>query len=143
MPSEVKGVALHGATHDGGEASQLKLTSFEVLHAVRGGHALTGARPDDGGHQGSSHPHHPDGGHIPANYAVMVKRRAEKQAARRNYYVKSAVGKQYKTNRNEELPRHRALIMTSHLEDSKGGDLVEYPVVFPSSNPARYGRSTR
>ena len=72
-----------------------------------------------------------------------MKGRALEQAARRNYYAKSAVGKLYKTDRNEELPRHRALTMSGHPEDSMGGDLVEYPVVFPGANPTRYGSCTR
>ena len=137
---EGKGGTLHGATLDGGEASHEKLTSFEVLHEVRGGHALTGARPDDGGHQGSSHPHHPDGGHMPTKGKKTVPVRAEEQCAVMNtyerstvvpYYVKSAGGKLHETNRNEELPRHRALTMASHPEDSRGGDLVEYPGRLP------------
>ena len=56
----VQGGALHGA-HDGGEASQTKLTSCEVppsgggdpsAHDVWGGHAQIGARPGEGRDQG-------------------------------------------------------------------------------------------
>ena len=60
-----------------------KLTSFEVLPEVGGGHALLGAQPDEG-HQGVSQPHHPDVGHIPTNDV-------EEQFARMNTYEKSAV----------------------------------------------------
>jgi len=60
-------------------------------------------------------------------------------AAAATRYVQSAAVENYKTNRNLELPQHNALIMSGHPEDSMGGDLVEYPVVFPSSNPTRYG----
>merc|ERR1719318_2060381 len=149
---EVEGGTLHGATLDGGEASHEKLTSFEVLHEVRGGHALTGARLDDGGHQGSSHPHHPDGGHMPTKGKKTVPVRAEEQCAVMNtyerstvvpYYMKTAGGKLYKTNRKKKLPRHRALKPSRCPEDWMGEVIVEYPVVFPSSNPTRYGSSTR
>ena len=117
------GGALHGA-HSGGEASQLNLTSFEVLHKVRGGHALPGAQPDEG-HQEVGQPHHPDVGNIPTNDGE------EQFAARNTYdYARSAGGESYKTNRKTELPRHKALIPASCPEDSMGGDLVEYPVVF-------------
>merc|ERR1719318_521459 len=142
LPPGVQGGALHGATDAGGEASQEKLTSFEVLTEGGGGHALRGAQPDEG-HQGISQPHHPDVGHIPTNYVVMVKRRAEEQVAGRNYYVKSAAGEDYKTNRKKKLPRHRALKPSRCPEDWMGEVIVEYPVVFPSSNTTRYGTSTR
>ncbi len=129
----VKGSALHG-THDGGEASQIESTSFEVLPRVEGGHALLGARPDDVGHKGVSLPHHTDGGHSPADDA-----RAEEQFARMNayenaavklYYAESAVVKNDKTYRNMELPRHNALTPSRCPEDCIGGDIVEGPVVF-------------
>ena len=139
---EVEGGALHG-THDGGEASQIEKTSFEVLHEVRGGHALRGARPADRGHQGVSQPHHPDVGYIPTNNMQTVRMRAEEQAVVVNYYVRSTVGEMYKTHRTMELPRHRALSPFGCPEDCKGGDIVEVPVVFSSSTTARYGRSTR
>lgn len=105
---------------------------------MKGGHALPGAQPD-GGHQEVAQPHHPDVGHLPTNSEEIVKGRAEEQANRRNYYAKSAVGKLYKTDRYEELPRHRALTMSDHPEDSMGGDLVEYLVVFPGAAPILRG----
>merc|ERR1719318_649876 len=74
---DVKGGTLHGATDAGGEASQIESTSFEVLTAVGGGHALLGARPDDVGHQGVSLPHHTGGGTFPTNRLKTVKRNAE------------------------------------------------------------------
>ena len=52
------------------------------------------------------------------------------KSAGKLYYVKSAAEENYKTNRNLELPQHNALMMSCHPEDSMGGDLVEYPVVF-------------
>ena len=98
-----------------------------------GGHALLGARPDDVGHQGVSLPHHPDEGHIPTNdgeeqFTMMITR-VEMQAEEL-YYAKSAVGENYKTYRNMELPRHRALMPSRCPEDCMGGDIVEGPVVF-------------
>jgi len=144
------GGALHGA-HSGGEASQEKLTSFEVLPEVGGGHALLGPRPDDKVHQGASLPHHQDVGHIPTKdvdtghiptndgeeqFTVMITR-VEMQAEEL-YYAKSAAGDKYKTNRKKKLPRHRALKPSRCPEDWMGEVIVEYPVVFPSSNPARY-----
>jgi len=139
------GGALHGA-HSGGEASQEKLTSFEVLPEVGGGHALIGARPDQVGHQGVSLPHHPEVGHVPTNdmteqFAGMYA--YEKSAGELYYYAKSAVVEDKKTYRYMELPRHRALSPFGCPEDCKGGDIVEVPVVFSSSTTARYGRSTR
>merc|ERR1711940_410178 len=104
MMMMVKGGALHGADvwgghallgarpgvgraqgvglpqhEDGGEASQIESTSFEVLPRVEGGHALFGARPDDVGHQGVSLHHHTDGGHSPTDNA-----RAKEQLAYEN-----------------------------------------------------------
>ena len=122
---EVKGSALHGAD-------------------VWGGHAqLLGARPGEVRDQGVGQPRHEDVGYIPTNDVHTVKKRAEEQAAMRNYYVKSTAGKQYKTTRNMELPRHRALITLRCPEDSMGGDIVEGPVVFSLKSTTRYGRSTR
>ena len=55
----------------------------------------------------------------------------EQFAARNTYdYARSAGGESYKTNRKTELPRHEAHNPASCPEDSMGGDLVEYPVVF-------------
>ena len=53
-----------------------------------------------------------------------------KKSAVELYYAKSAAGEDHKTNRKTELPRHTALHPASCPEDSMGGDLVEYPVVF-------------
>ena len=59
------------------------------------------------------------------------------QTTRRNTYdyARSAVGEDYKTYRKTELPRHIALNPASCPEDSLGGDLVEYPVVFLAGPP--------
>jgi len=137
----VEGGALHG-THCGGEASQMEKTSFEVLYVVGGGHALRGVQPDVG-HHGVSLPHHTDGGHSPADDA-----RAEEQFAKMYAYENAAVEPYYaestrvenakKTYRYKKLPRHRALKPSRCPEDWMGEVIVEYPVVFPSSNPARY-----
>ena len=62
-----------------------------------------------------------------------VKMQAEEHCAEELYYVMSAAGENHKTNRNMELPQHKALRKSSHPEDSMGGDLVEYPVVFSSA----------
>ncbi len=112
-----------------------------------GGHALLGAQPDDVGHQGVSLPYHPDVGHIPTNDVTAGEKFAMmdtyENAAVGLYYGKSAGVENDKTNRNKELPRHNALSPHRCPEDSMGGDLVEYPVVFPSSSTTRYGTSTR
>jgi len=121
----VEGGALHG-THDGGEVSQK--TSFEILHEVRGGHALPGERPDDGSHEGISQPHHPDVGQ-------MGRSNARSTAA----FVKSAVVEYKKTYRNMELPRQVALKPSRCLEDCLGGDIVGGPVVFLQGIATRYG----
>ena len=91
-------------------------------------------------------------GHIPTKDVNAVLVRAEKQFAMMNtceksaeelYYAKSAAGEDYKTNRKKKLPRHRALKQSRCPEDWMGEVIVEYPVVFPSSNTTRYGSSTR
>jgi len=136
QPPGVQGGALHGATDAGGEASQEKLTSFEVLLDVGGGHALLGARPEDVGHQGVSLPHHTDGGHVPTDDERAEEQPARmyayKNAAVELYYAESARVENKKTYRNTELPRHSALMPSRCPEDSMGGDIVEGPVVFPS-----------
>ena len=71
---------------------------------------------------------------------TRFKRRAQEQSAvEMYYYVKSAMGEHDKTNRNKKLPRHRALKPSRCPEDWMGEVIVEYPVVFPRSNPTRYG----
>ena len=92
---------------------------------MRGGHALPGAQLDEG-HQEVGQPHHPDVGHIPTNDVE------EQFAVRNTYdYARSTAGEDYKM----EQPRHIALNPASCPEDSLGGDLVEYLVVFLAGPP--------
>ena len=87
-------------------------------------------------------PHHQDVGNITTNDVKTVHVGAKEKSAVEMYYVKSAMGKYYKTDRYLELPRHRALSPSRCPEDWMGEVIVEYPVVFPSSSTTRYGSSS-
>ena len=74
---------------------------------------------------------------------AMVANRVKMQAEELYYCVKSAAGEDYEMNRKTELPRHKALNPASCPEDSMGGDLVEYPVVFLARLPTWYGSRSK
>jgi len=109
------------------EAPDAGLAQHTQAMSREGGHALLKPLKDVGGGDMMV-----TRAEIQAEEHRAVELSNVQSAVKLYYYAKSAAGKYYKTYRNEELPQHRALIMSSHPENSMGEDIVEYPVVFPS-----------